>query len=108
MHQDRLTPIDPELVASHNTREEMLGEKGRLKAIIDRMLEDALHGEIPQHLGYEKHPRAKNAKACNGFNHKQLQTDRRTISLQVSRAWQAGFAPQVVKKQPTRLDGFGC
>ena len=43
------------LIAEYKRPEDILGEKGLLKQLTKAIVERALHTELTEHLGYEKH-----------------------------------------------------
>ena len=63
--------------------------------------------EMSQHLGYDKHDSAVrgSGNSRNGSSGKRLLTDIGGIDLDVPRD-NGSFAPQIVRKGQTRLDGF--
>jgi len=72
------------------------------------VLERALAEEMTEHLGYEKHDPAGrgSGNSRNGVTGKTLLTDIGAVDLEVPRDRNGSFAPQIVRKGQTRLDGF--
>ena len=87
---------------------ELLGPDGLLSQVTKAVLERALGEEMTQHLGYEKHDPAGrgSGNSRNGVTGKTLLTDIGGIELEVPRDRAGSFAPQIVRKGQTRLDGF--
>jgi hypothetical protein len=71
-------------------------------------LERALAEEMTEHLGYEKHDPAGrgSGNSRNGVTGKTLLTDIGAVDLEVPRDRNGSFAPRIVRKGQTRLDGF--
>ena len=87
---------------------ELLGPDGLLSQVTKAVLERALGEELSQHLGYDKHDPAGrgSGNSRNGSSGKRLLTDIGGIDLDVPRDRNGSFAPQIVRKGQTRLDGF--
>lgn len=87
---------------------ELLGPAGLLSQVTKAVLERALGEEMSQHLGYDKHDPAGrgSGNSRNGSSGKRLLTDIGGIDLDVPRDRNGSFAPQIVRKGQTRLDGF--
>jgi len=78
------------------------------RALKKRGLEAALRGELTEHLGYNKHERAKAPKSNsrNGYSKKQVTTSQGAIELDIPRDRQGAFEPQLVERYQTRFDGI--
>jgi putative transposase len=87
---------------------ELLGPDGLLSQVTKAVLERALGEEMTHHLGYEKHDPAGrgSGNSRNGSSGKRLLTDIGGVDLDVPRDRNGTFAPQIVRKGQTRLDGF--
>ncbi len=87
---------------------ELLGPDGLLSQVTKAVLERALDEELTAHLGYEKHDPAGrgSGNSRNGSTGKTLLTDVGGIDLDVPRDRNGSFAPRIVRKGQTRLDGF--
>jgi putative transposase len=87
---------------------ELLGPDGLLSQVTKAVLERALDEELTVHLGYEKHDPAGrgSGNSRNGTSGKTLLTEVGGIELDVPRDRNGSFAPQIVRKGQSRLDGF--
>ena len=102
-------PLADEVLARAQAQgAELLGPDGLLSQVTKAVLERALDEELTQHLGHEKHDLAGrgSGNSRNGTTGKALLTEVGGIDLAVPRDRNASFAPQIVKKGQTRLDGF--
>src|SRR5687767_6547132 len=72
------------------------------------LLERALEGELTHHLGYDKHaPEGNNSgNSRNGHSQKRVLSKDGQFSIQVPRDRKTEFAPQIIKKNQRRFDGF--
>ena len=66
-------------------------------------VEAALNAELDEHLGYEKHDKAKAANSRNGSSRKTLKTEDGSFELEAPRDRDGSFTPQLVKKRETRF-----
>ncbi len=90
-------------------KETILGENGLLKQLTKAVVERCLETEMEDHLGYEKNDRADSGSENrrNGHSKKLVINEHgEQISLDIPRDRHADFAPQLVKKYQTRLEGF--
>jgi transposase-like protein len=87
---------------------ELLGPDGLLSQVTKAVLERALAEEMTEHLGYEKHDPAGrgSGNSRNGTTGKTLLTDVGGVELEVPRDRNGTFAPRIVRKGQTRLEGF--
>jgi putative transposase len=99
---------DELLGRAQNEGVELLGPDGLLSQVTKAVLERALGEEMTHHLGYEKHDPAGrgSGNSRNGSSGKRLLTDIGGVDLDVPRDRNGTFAPQIVRKGQTRLDGF--
>lgn len=97
-----------ELMKDYRSPEDLLGEAGLFNQLKKALLERALEGELTHHLGYEKHaPEGKNSgNSRNGHSKKRVLSKEGEFSLDVPRDRKAEFAPQIIKKNQRRFDGF--
>ena len=88
--------------------EEILGEGGILKQLTKRLVENALEGEMTEHLGYEPHaPEGKHTgNSRNGKGGKTIHTESGSVGIDVPRDRTGTFEPQLVRKRQRRLEGF--
>src|SRR5204863_7859185 len=97
-----------QLLADYKKPEDIIGENGLLKQVTKAILERALHVELTEHLGYEKHDIAghHSGNSRNGSSRKKLQGDFGELELETPRDRQGTFEPQIVAKGQTRFTGF--
>lgn len=97
-----------QLLANYKKPEDIIGEDGLLKQLTKAILERALHAELNEHLGYEKHDPAghNSGNSRNGSGRKKLQGDFGELELETPRDRQGTFEPQIVAKGQTRFTGF--
>jgi len=104
---DRTDELLAELVKGKSP-EEILGEGGVLKQLTKRLVENALEGEMTEHLGYEPH--AAEGKGTgnsrNGRSEKKIHTDSGSVEIEVPRDRAGTFDPKLVRKRQRRLEGF--
>jgi len=90
------------------TPEELLGENGLLAELTKRLAEQALEGEMVEHLGYEKHAAegTGTGNSRNGKSTKKIRTRSGDIEIEVPRDRNGDFEPKFVRKRQRRLPGF--
>ena len=104
--------VDPELVerllAEAGDEVELLGPDGLLSELTKSVIERALHAELTDHLGYEKHDPAGRGSGNNrnGTTAKTVLTDIGAVDLEVPRDRNGSFEPKLVPKGVSRLRGF--
>ena len=105
--KDRTDELLAELVKGKSP-EEILGEGGILKQLTKRLVENALEGEMTEHLGYEPHaPEGKHTgNSRNGKGGKTVHTESGSLEIDVPRDRTGTFDPQLVRKRQRRLEGF--
>ena len=105
--KDRTDELLSELVKGKSP-EEILGEGGVLKQLTKRLVENALEGEMTEHLGYEPHAaEGKNTgNSRNGKSEKTIHTDTGSVEIDVPRDRASTFEPKLVRKRQRRLEGF--
>lgn len=79
---------------------------GMLKQLTKNLFEKALKAEMDEHLGYSKYGRVAMENSRNGFSKKHLMTEGGVLELEVARDRNAEFAPVLVQKRQTRIDGL--
>jgi len=105
--RDRTDELLAELVEGKNP-EEILGEGGVLKQLTKRLVENALEGEMTEHLGYEPHaPEGrKTGNSRNGKGEKTVHTENGSVEIEVPRDRAGTFDPKLVRKRQRWLEGF--
>jgi putative transposase len=104
--------IDPKLVdallVDYKKPEDIIGENGLLKQLTKALLERALHAELTEYIGYDKHDPAgyNSANSRNGATKKKLKGDLGEIELETPRDRNGSFEPEIVSKGQTRFTGF--
>jgi len=106
-NKDRTDELLAELVKGKSP-EEILGEGGVLKQLTKRLVENALEGEMTEHLGYEPHaPEGKHTgNSRNGKSEKTIHTETGSVEIEVPRDRTGTFDPKLVRKRQRRLEGF--
>jgi putative transposase len=105
-------PIDTKLIdtllAGYKKPEDIIGKNGLLKQLTKALLERAMHAELTEHVGYEKHDPAGNnsGNSRNGSSKKKLKGDFGEIDLETPRDRNGSFEPQIIAKNQTRFTGF--
>jgi transposase-like protein len=79
---------------------------GMLKELTKNLFERALKAEMDEHLGYSKYGRGETENSRNGVGKKSLITEGGVLELEVPRDRNAEFAPLLVPKRQTRIDGL--
>jgi len=97
-----------QLLADYKKPEDIIGENGLLKQLTKAILERALHAELTEHVGYEKHDPAghHSGNSRNGTSKKNLKGDFGELELETPRDRNGSFEPQIVAKGQTRFTGF--
>lgn len=104
--------VDPQLVdqllEQAGDSAELLGPDGLLSELTKNVLERALDAELTDHVGYERGDPAGrgSGNSRNGTSAKTVHTDVGSVRLDVPRDRNGTFAPQIVPKGATRLQGF--
>jgi len=101
--------IDPnlinELAKSIKTEKDLAAlSKHLLKLTVER----AMHAEMDEHLGYEKHAVAgkNNGNSRNGSSSKIIKGDFGELEIITPRDRQSTFEPQLIRKNQTRITEF--
>ena len=79
---------------------------GMLKELTKNLFERALKAEMDEHLGYSKYGRGETENSRNGVGKKSIITEGGVLELEVPRDRNAEFAPVLVPKRQTRIDGL--
>ena len=105
--RDRTDELLAELVQGKSP-EEILGEDGVLKQLTKRLVENALEGEMTEHLGYEPHASEgrNSGNSRNGKGEKTVHTESGSVEIEVPRDRAGTFDPKLVRKRQRRLEGF--
>ncbi len=69
-------------------------------------MREPLKAEIKEHLGYSRYGRADTENSRNGVGKKNLVTESVVLEFEVPRDRNAKFAPVLVQKRQTRIDGL--
>jgi putative transposase len=87
---------------------DVFGDGGLFKRLQKALLERMLEGELTHELGYPKHaPEGQNTgNSRNGHSKKTLKGEAGEFEIRVPRDRNSDFAPQIIKKNQTRFDGF--
>lgn len=107
-----IDPIDTKLIdtllAGYKKPEDIIGKNGLLKQLTKALLERAMHAELTEHVGYEKHDPVGNnsGNSRNGTSKKKLKGDFGEIDLETPRDRNGSFEPQIIAKNQTRFTGF--
>ena len=97
-----------ELLKGYQKPEDIVGENGLLKRLTKALLERAMHAELTNHLGYEKHdPVGHNSgNSRNGTTSKTVKGEFGELTVETPRDRNGTFAPQILGKHQTRFEGF--
>ena len=87
---------------------QLTGEGGLLPGMIKQAVEAALHAEMTDHLGYERHAAVGrgSGNSRNGSSSKTVQTTAGPVELEVPRDRNGDFEPVTVPKGTRRLTDF--
>ncbi len=103
------TELLDELLSGVKTPDDLLGDGGVFRQLKKALMERALGTELTHHLGYEKGaapPGRAKSNSRNGHSAKTVLTGDGSIDLAIPRDRAGTFAPILVPKGVTRLDGF--
>lgn len=78
--------------------------QARLKVLMQKTLQEALHGELDEFLLHDRNERSPNGNTRNGYSSKTVSTSSGDVELDVPRDRKSEFEPKVVKKRQTMLD----
>ncbi len=109
----RVDELLDELLAEHQSPEEILGESGLLKQLSKRLIERALAGELNHHLKTEVEANSEVApvnsapnNSRNGHSKKTVQSQHGEMELSIPRDRNSAFDPLLVPKHQRRLAGL--
>lgn len=101
--------ISPELIdelaRSIKTEKDLAAlSKHLLKLTVER----AMHAELDEHLGYEKHDKSikESTNSRNGYSSKTLKGNFGEVEIESPRDRQSTFEPQIIRKGQTRITGM--
>jgi putative transposase len=95
-----------ELLQECPNPQKLLREGGVLKELTKALVERCLDAELETHLEDAKRRNAPKSDRRNGHSHKTLKGEFGEVVLEVPRARNGDFEPQLLKKRQTRLEGF--
>jgi transposase-like protein len=105
-------PVDEQLAArlveqARTDGVSLVGPDGLLHRVTKLVLENALEGELADHLGYEAgDPAGRNGgNSRNGTRAKTVHTEVGPVELDVPRDRASSFEPKIVRKRQRRLTG---
>lgn len=104
-----LDQLIKEAYSKGNPKETILGENGLLRQLTKAVVERCLDSEMEEHLGYRKsdQPPDETENRRNGHSRKTVKNEHgEEITLEIPRDRFGEFAPQLVQKHQTRLEGF--
>lgn len=101
---NRVDDLLDELLAEHQSPEEILGESGLLKQLTKRLVERALAGELNHHLENNVDETGQNSR--NGHSKKTVQSDHGELELSIPRDRDSSFEPVLVPKHQRRIAGL--
>jgi putative transposase len=101
---NRVDDLLDELLADHQTPEEILGESGLLKQLTKRLIERALSGELNHHLATDADDNSQNSR--NGHSKKTVQSEHGELELSIPRDRASRFEPVLVPKHQRRICGL--
>lgn len=110
---NRVDELLDELLADHQSPEEILGESGLLKQLSKRLIERALAGELNHHLESGKpesretdSSQSSGSNSRNGYSKKTIRSEQGEMELSIPRDRQGEFEPVLVPKHQRRLAGL--
>ena len=105
-NQDKIKEAVDLLIDKDTNLTNFFAKDGMLKELTKNLLERALKAEMDEHLGYSKYDRGDSINSRNGVGKKSLITEGGVLELEVPRDRNAEFAPILVPKRQTRIDGL--
>lgn len=78
------------------------------KHLLKRTVERAMHAELDEHLGYEKHNSASKSteNSRNGYSSKTIKGNFGEMEIETPRDRNSTFEPQIIRKGQTRITGL--
>lgn len=99
--------LSDDLLKNCKTPEEVLGKNGLLKQLTQNRIEQALEGEMNEHLGYKKHHKiTPTTNSRNGTSKKTLKGGLGEFKINIPRNREGSFEPVLIEKHQTCFDGF--
>ena len=105
-NQDKIKEAVDLLIDKDTNLTNFFAKDGMLKELTKNLFERALKAEMDEHLGYSKYDRGDSINSRNGVGKKSLITEGGVLELEVPRDRNAEFAPILVPKRQTRIDGL--
>ena len=105
-NQDKIKEAVELLIDKNTNLTNFFAKDGMLKELTKNLFERALKAEMDEHLGYSKYDRGDSINSRNGVGKKSLITEGGVLELEVPRDRNAEFAPILVPKRQTRIDGL--
>lgn len=105
-NQEKIKQAVDLLVDKDTDLTSFFAKDGMLKQLTKNIFERALKAEMDEHLGYSKYGRIESENSRNGVGKKNLITEGGVLELEVPRDRNAEFAPVLVPKRQTRIDGL--
>lgn len=105
-NQEKIKQAVDLLVDKDTNLTSFFAKDGMLKQLTKNVFERALKAEMDEHLGYSKYGRIETENSRNGVGKKSLITEGGVLELEVPRDRNAEFAPVLIPKRQTRIDGL--
>lgn len=105
-NQEKIKQAVDLLVDKDTDLTSFFAKDGMLKQLTKNIFERALKAEMDEHLGYSKYGRIETENSRNGVGKKSLITEGGVLDLEVPRDRNAEFAPVLIPKRQTRIDGL--
>lgn len=105
-NQEKIKQAVDLLIDKDTNLTSFFAKDGMLKELTKNLFERALKAEMEEHLGYSKYGRVETENSRNGVGKKSLITEGGVLELEVPRDRNAEFAPVLVPKRQTRIDGL--
>ena len=96
------------VIATYKKPADLIGENGLLKQLTKAVIEAALHAEMAEHLGHDRHGAVGNSSGNvrNGHSAKTITGEFGEVVIAVPRDREARFAPQLIGKHQRRFPGM--
>ena len=100
------TDLIDSLLSGYKKPEDLIGENGLLKQITKALVERALHAEMAEHLGHNKHEPVANpaGNTRNGTSRKTLKGEFGELPIEIPRDRHGSFEPQLIPQASNPLD----
>lgn len=103
MDEKKLKALAAELAKGLKTENDLNQLSMMLKKLT---VETALNAELTDHLGHDKNASKSGSNTRNGYSSKTILTDDGEFELTTPRDREGTFAPQLIKKNQTRITGM--